>query len=129
MPKLHISSLKDGYSRVKIKEKCKVIEWLDGNDVTEVGVMAKTGCGDWLEWRVLYSRPLYPVTNRASAYNNNPRCQPHAEQPDTEKTYILMECFNDLKDAKAYVKKHFESPETLKKEMFNVYLKMLHPLG
>lgn len=129
MPKLHITSIKEGYSRVKDKEKCKSIEWLLADGVQQVGVVAKSNVGEWTEWRVHYVRPAFPVTKRADFYNNNPMYQPAALLPNTEQTYLLMNCFTDRKEAVEYAKKHFATPEALKQELFNVYLKMLHPLG
>lgn len=128
--KLKITSFKKGSKRKDPSETVKGIWWNDHHTERRVGGIGKhNGGGDWQEYRVYYVRPEYKVTARARQHNQRPYEHPLTPSPNTQDSYVLMECFDDLSLANAYVKKHFSSPEALKKEMFNVYVKLLQPLG
>lgn len=135
MPKKHlkVTSFKAGSRRKQQTEHIKDIIWIEdfpSNTEQVVGGIAKFNYGgEWQEYRVYYVRPEYKVTARAPHHNARPQMHPLTPSPDTENSYVVMECFTDLSMANAYVKKHFASPETLKQEMFNVYIKLLQPLG
>lgn len=128
--KLTITSFKKGSKRKDPSETLKDIWWTNYLTEKKVGGISKHSYGgDWQEYRVYYIRPEYKVTARARSHNQRPHEHPLTPSPNTQDSYVLMECFDDLSLANAYVKKHFASAETLKKEMFNVYVKLLQPLG
>lgn len=132
MPKKHlkVTSFKAGSKRKHQTEICKDIIWIDSNTEQVVGAIAKYNYGgEWQEYRVYYMRPEYKVNARAPHHNARPDMHPLTPSPNTQNSYVVMECFTDLSLANAYVKKHFASPEALKQEMFNVYIKLLQPLG
>lgn len=120
---LKITSFKSGSTRKHFTEYTKHIilnlPEPDGTTVpTKVGAIGKKGWGDYLEYRVYYCKEQYPIHSRGQHHPEN-----------HEQTFVLMNTFADLTLANAYVKKHFKNTETLKKEMFNVYLKLLNTLG
>ena len=120
---LKITSFKNGGKRKQDTEYTKLISLnlTDGSGrsiPTQVGVIAKKGWGDYLEYRVYYTKIEYPVKNRNILADSN-----------TEESFVLMDTFTSLIEANAYVKRHFKDTDALKKEMFNVYLKLLTSLG
>ena len=120
---LKITSFKQGGKRKTFTEHTKLI-YLNlpdssGNTVqTQVGVISKRGWGDYLEYRVYFTKPEFPVKSRNVLQDTN-----------TEESYVLMDTFTSLIEANAYVKRNFKDTDALKKEMFNVYLKLLNTLG
>lgn len=120
---LKITSFKQGGKRKTFTEHTKIIYLSlpdsSGNTVqTQVGVISKRGWGDYLEYRVYYTKPEYPVKNRNVLQDSN-----------TEESFVLMDTFTSLIEANAYVKRNFKDTDALKKEMFNVYIKLLTSLG
>ena len=130
---LKITSFKQGSKRKDPSETIKDIIWCEpypkDTEQTVGGIARYNYGGEWQEYRVYYMRPEYKVTARSHMFNQRPKEHPLTPSPNTQNSYVLMECFTDLPSANAYVKKHFKSPETLKQEMFNVYIKLLQPLG
>lgn len=118
-----ISSFKNGGKRKTFTEHTKhvYLQLTDasGNTVqTKVGCISKRGWGDYLEYRVFYTKPEYPVKSRNISHIEN-----------HEESFVLMDTFTSLPEANAYVKKHFKDTKALKMEMFNVYIKLLNTLG
>lgn len=100
-----------------IYRKCLDIQWhTKDNKYIKLGALTpiKMG-GKVVEYRVFYVRPDYEV--EASGSTN------HVDN------WVLMDIFPNEEEAKKYVHSVFHSKETLKEEMFNVYLKLLQPLG
>ena len=118
-----ITSFKQGGKRKTFTEHTKLVYLnipdASGNSIeTQVGAISKRGWGDYLEYRVFYTKLEYPVKSRNISYIEN-----------HEESYVLMDTFTSLIEANAYVKRHFKDTTTLKKEMFNVYIKLLNTLG
>lgn len=127
---LIVTSFKAGSKRKDPSSTLKDIVWHTSKGEQVVGAIAKWNShSSWQEYRVYYMRPEYQVTARATNFNNSPQIYPLTPKPNTQNSYVLMECFQSLTEANRYVKKHFNTRKTLKEEMFNVYVRLLQPLG
>lgn len=130
--KMKITSFKNGSKRKSLSEHIKNIVWVElpSHEERWVGGISKNSYGGaWQEYRVYYVKPEYALNARSVKHNRKSTEYPLTPSPNTQNSFVLMECFEDLALANAYVKKHFVNAEALKKEMFNVYLKLLQPLG
>lgn len=124
---MRITSFKSGSRRKNsygTTEHCKDIFLLTQGKEMKVGLIAKSWSGDWREYRVYFLQEHFPVKARSTNVVNY-----HNQMPNEDESSVLMETFTDLSQANAYAKRVFQTNETLKKEMFNVYLKLLQPLG
>lgn len=94
-----------------IYRKCLDIQWhTKDNKYLKLGALTpiKRG-GGVVEYRVFYVCPNY---------NKN-----------SHDSWVLMDIFPSEEEAKTYIHSVFHSKETLKEEMFNVYIKLLQPIG
>lgn len=81
-----------------------------------LGAITKANTSDGIEFQVYYIRDNYTVEGKSDGGT------------DTQ-NWVLMDIFPSLKDAEKYVCSVFHNEVTLKEEMFNVYIKLLQPLG
>lgn len=97
----------------KPTEYCKDILWGD----TLIGCISKipSYSAHRGEYRVYYYNPNFEVTE--------------SNTDNKEEMFVLMDCFPSLPQAEVYVEKHFADNKALRQEMFNVYVKLLQPLG
>lgn len=128
-----ITSFKNGSKRKHSStEYCKDI-YLNLNGIdTKVGVIGKTGWGEFLEYRVYYFKSDFGVASRSQMLvdhtnKHNLRVQPLTNKSD--ESVVLMQTYDNLKEAVGYAKRVFKDTKALKTEMFNVYLKLLQALG
>lgn len=99
--------------------KVKEVLWhgRQSGERQRLGAIAQAKTTQGTEYRVFYIRDNFEVDSRADG----------SEVFDT--SWLMMECFNTLSLAEDYVKHAFADEKALKEELFNVYVKMLQPLG
>lgn len=127
-----ITSFKNGSKRKPSMEYYKDI-YLNLNGIeTKVGMIGKTGWGEFLEYRVYFFKNDFGIASRSQMLVNhtnkhNLRVQPLTNKSD--ESVVLMQTYDNLKEAVGYAKRVFKDTKALKTEMFNVYLKLLQALG
>ncbi len=99
-------------------QNVKEILWHDRktNHRKRLGAITKANTSVGSEYHVYYIRDNYIVEGKSDG------------SKDT-RNWVLMDIFPTLKDAERYVCDVFYDKTTLKEEMFNVYIKLLQPLG
>lgn len=81
-----------------------------------LGAITKAATSNGAEFHVYYIRDNYLVEGKSDG------------STDTQ-NWVLMDIFPSLKEGEKYVASVFHNEVTLKEEMFNVYIKLLQPLG
>jgi len=129
---MKITSFKNGSKRKGSQEYNKDI-YLNLNGIeTKVGMIGKTGWGEFLEYRVYFFKNDFGIASRSQMLvdhtnKHNLRVQPLTNKSD--ESVVLMQTYDNLKEAVGYAKRVFKDTKALKTEMFNVYLKLLQALG
>lgn len=98
-----------------IYRKCLDIQWhTKDKKYLKLGALTPIKMGKGLiEYRVFYVCPNYKMGSSNNSHDG----------------WVLMDIFPSEEEAKEYIHSVFHSKETLKEEMFNIYIKLLQPIG
>lgn len=99
-------------------QNIKEIYWHDRktDERKRLGAIAKCKTSIGSEYRVYYVRDGYSVDGRCDGTHDF-------------RSWVVMDIFPTQVEAERYVTDVFHDKDTLKEEMFNVYVKLLQPLG